>query len=152
MQSLKSKVWGALLLFVGLVPAAIAKDEVFATADGAVRGYDVVAYHEQQQAVKGAVEFSHDWQGATWRFASAASRDKFAAAPEKYAPKYGGYCAYGMSQGYKVGVDPEAFAIVDGVLYLNYSKSVQATWNTDRATYITTADANWRKLEHSAYE
>lgn len=152
MQRLMTMIVGAVLLLTGLVPSAHAVDEVFATAEGAVRGYDVVAYHEQQQAVKGAAEFSHDWQGASWRFASAASRDKFAAAPEKYAPKYGGYCAYGMSQGYKVGIDPEAFAIVDGVLYLNYSKAVQTTWNGNRARYITIADRNWPKLEHSAYE
>jgi YHS domain-containing protein len=146
------KVLALVLVSLGWVSQARAVDEVFATEDGAVRGYDVVAYHEQQKAVKGSAEFSHDWQGATWRFASAASRDKFSAAPEKYAPKYGGYCAYGMSQGYKVGTDPEAFAIVDGALYLNYNKSVQRTWNQDRPGYIKLADGNWLKLEHSAYE
>ena len=67
----------------------------------------------------------------------------FAANPEKYAPQYGGYCAWAVSQGYTASTDPEAWKIVDGKLYLNYSKSVQLTWEQDAAGNIAAADENW---------
>lgn len=132
--------------------SANAADEVFATADGAIRGYDPVAYHVESKPVPGKAGITHEWNGAIWRFVSVANRDRFVADPERYAPRYGGFCAYGTAQGYKVSTDPEAFAIVDGRLYLNYSKPVQTTWNQDRAGYIRKADANWTRLEHAAYE
>jgi len=112
----------------------------------AIQGYDVVAYATQQQAVKGQRAFSHQWQGVQWQFASAENRGRFAAAPESFAPQFGGFCAYGVSRGYAVDVDPAAFSIVDGKLYLNYSKRVQATWNQDRAGYIEKARQNWPKV------
>lgn len=141
----------ALLLATFASSPARAADEVFATADGAIRGFDAVAYHTQSRAVRGSAKFTHAWNGATWRFASKRNRDRFAADPDRYAPRYGGYCAYGTSQGYKVSTDPDAFAIVDGRLYLNYNKPVQLTWNTDRPGYIAIADRNWVDLEHGAY-
>ena len=131
---------------------AHAADEVFATAEGAIRGYDPVAYHVQAKAVRGSPKFTHAWNGVTWRFAYRRNRDRFAADPARYAPRYGGYCAYGTAQGYKVSTDPDAFAIVEGRLYLNFSKPVQATWNTDRPGHIASADRNWRGLEHEAYQ
>ena len=112
----------------------------------AIQGYDAVAYQTQQQAVKGQRAFSHEWRGVRWHFASAANRDRFAAAPESFAPEFGGFCAYGVSRGYAVDIDPEAFAVIDGRLYLNYSKRVQATWNQDRAGYIEKARQNWPKV------
>ena len=140
----------AVLLLVLALPAA-AVDEVFQTDDGAIRGYDPVAYHVENRPVKGRAEFSHHWNGASWRFASAANRDLFAADPARYAPQYGGYCAFGTSRGYKVSTDPAAFAIVDGKLYLNYNKPVQTTWNRDRPGYIATADRNWVELAPTPY-
>lgn len=140
----------AVLLLVLALPAA-AVDEVFQTDDGAIRGYDPVAYHVENRPVKGRAEFSHHWNGARWRFASAANRDLFAADPARYAPQYGGYCAFGTSRGYKVSTDPAAFAIVDGKLYLNYNKPVQTTWNRDRPGYIATADRNWVELAPTPY-
>lgn len=89
--------------------------------------------------------------GARWRFASKANRDLFVADPERYAPRYGGFCAYGTSQGHKVSTDPNAFAIVNGRLYLNYNKAVQTTWNKDRVDYIAKADLQWNVLEHDEY-
>lgn len=112
----------------------------------AVQGYDVVAYHLQQQAVKGSRAFTHTWRGVTWQFSSAENRDRFAKTPESFMPAFGGFCAYGVSRGYAVDVDPQAFAVVDGTLYLNYSKSVQQTWNTDRAGYIEKARQRWPKV------
>lgn len=140
----------ALTLLLTALPAA-AVDEVFQTGEGALRGYDTVAYHTVGAPVKGRAEFSHDWNGATWRFASAANRDAFVADPANYAPQYGGYCSYGASRGYKVGTDPAAFAVVDGRLYLNYNLPVQATWNKDRPGYIAQADRNWVTLEAAPY-
>jgi YHS domain-containing protein len=115
----------------------------------ALQGYDVVAYFTQNAAVKGNQAFTHAWNGLQWRFASSQNRDAFAKEPERYVPAFGGYCAYGVSRGYAVDIDPEAFAVVDGSLYLNYSKSVQRTWNQDRSGYIEKARLQWpRVLAH----
>jgi hypothetical protein len=114
-----------------------------ATGGIALNGYDVVAYFTDGRAVRGAAAFSQVWRGTRWLFASASNRDAFIAAPEKYAPQFGGFCAYGVSRGYAVDIDPNAWSIVDGRLYLNYSKSVQRTWDKDRSGYIKRAETNW---------
>jgi YHS domain-containing protein len=123
--------------------AAAQKAEIYADRSGAIRGFDPVAYFADSRPVKGSDQFTHRWKGATWRFASAENRDRFAAAPEKYAPQYGGYCAYGVAQNYAVSIDPQAWSIVEGKLYLNYSRGVRDTWNKDIPGYIGKADANW---------
>ena len=96
--------------------------------------------------MKGSLEFQQQWTGATWLFADAGNRDLFAADPNKYAPRYGGYCAYAVSEGHTANIDPEAWRIVDGKLYLNYSKGVQKKWERDRESRIQTADKNWPTL------
>jgi len=78
----------------------------------AVQGYDVVAYFTDKAAVKGSARFVHTWNGVEWRFASPEHRDAFEKDPARYAPAFGGYCAYGVSRGYAVDIDPEAFAVV----------------------------------------
>lgn len=136
-----------VLIVVAIVPAR-AGGVVFSSWGNAIRGYDPVAYFSQGKPLKGDSNFSHKWRGATWRFASAANRDKFAASPEKYAPQYGGYCAWAVSQGYTASTDPQAWKIVDGKLYLNYSKSVQKQWiEGGIPRLIAAGDANWPKLE-----
>ena len=128
-------------------PAALAqKPPVFSDRDGAIRGYDPVAYFDQKGPVKGAKQFSHPWRGATWYFASAENRDKFAAEPERYAPRYGGYCAYAVAQGYTADIDPSAWSIVDGKVYLNYSLGVRERWSKDIPGYIRKADASWPEV------
>ena len=112
----------------------------------AIEGTDPVAYFRDGRPVEGSSDYEHEWMGATWRFVSAANRDAFAADPEKYAPQYGGYCAWAVSQGYTAKIDPEAWKIVDGRLYLNYSKDVQAEWSEDIPGNIGKGDANWPKL------
>src|SRR6476646_610441 len=102
----------------------------------AIRGYDPVAYFTESRPVKGSPQFSFSWRNVTWHFAGAEDRDKFAASPERYAPQYGGYCAYAVSQGHTASINPEAWRIVDGKLYLNYSKGVQKTWEKDTGGYI----------------
>lgn len=109
----------------------------------AVKGYDVVAYFTDGKPVEGKSGFKHEWMGTTWHFASAEHRDRFKANPEKYAPQYGGYCAWAVSQGYTAKIDPDAWKIVDGKLYLNNSKSVQEKWVADIPGNITRADGNW---------
>jgi len=133
-----------LIAAVSFSQAALAqKPQVFSDRDGAIRGYDPVAYFDQGGPVKGSKQFSHQWGGATWHFASAENRDRFAAAPEKYAPRYGGYCAFGVAEGYAVSIDPSAWSIVDGTLYLNYSHGVRERWRKDISGHIRKADANW---------
>ena len=133
-----------LIAAILLSPAALAqKPSVFSDRDGAIRGRDPVAYFDQKGPVKGSKQFSHPWQGATWYFTSAENRDKFAAEPERYAPRYGGYCAYAVAQGYTADIDPAAWSVVDGKLYLNYSLSVRERWRKDIPGYIRKGDANW---------
>ncbi len=112
----------------------------------AIKGYDPVAYFTDAKPVKGGTDFTFDWNGATWRFASAAHRDTFKAAPEKYAPQYGGYCAWAVSEGRTAGIDPAAWKIVNGKLYLNYSLEVQKKWEADIPGHIARAEVNWPKL------
>jgi YHS domain-containing protein len=112
----------------------------------AIKGYDSVAYFDQSKAVKGSAKFEFVWNGAKWQFATAAHRNAFAKEPAKYAPQYGGYCAYGVSQGHAVPVDPEAWKIVDGKLYLNYNKDIQKEWFKDIPGHINEANENWPKL------
>lgn len=107
----------------------------------AIYGYDTVAYFTLGKAVKGDEAFTTQWRGADWYFSNQQHLDLFLSDPEKYAPQYGGYCAYAMSDGRLVGIDEDAFTILDGKLYLNYSKSVMKEWNANAAEYIEQADA-----------
>lgn len=112
----------------------------------AIQGYDPVAYFTQDAAIEGSAEFTATHQGATYQFASADNRDLFAADPAKYAPAYGGFCAYAVANGYTAKVDPAAYSVVDGKLYLNYSKGVRSRWQNDVAGNISKGDANWPSL------
>ena len=112
----------------------------------AIDGYDPVAYFTEMKAVKGVPEFRADYQGSTFQFVSVDHRDAFAADPAKYAPQYGGYCAYGVAKGYKAKIDPEAFSVVHGTLYLNYSDAIRTRWLSDVPGYIQQADANWPEV------
>ena len=127
--------------------AASAIEPVFSTTfGGAIRGYDPVAYFTEGRPVEGTSAHRYEWKGAAWSFASAANRAAFEADPEKYAPRYGGYCAWAVSQGYTASIDPEAWRIVDGALYLNYSLDVQERWAKDIPGNIARAEANWPRL------
>ena len=135
------------VIFQAVVPPAFAGDLVYTSWGKAIDGYDPVAYFKQGKPVEGDSDYTTEWMGAKWYFASAADRDAFARDPEKYAPQYGGYCAWAVSQGYTAKSDPDAWKIVNGKLYLNYSADVQATWVKDIPGNITKADANWPKIE-----
>ena len=112
----------------------------------AIDGYDPVAYFVSGKPVKGSRAFETTWQGATWRFATQENRDRFAEAPGKFAPQFGGYCAYAVSQGTTAKIDPDAWKIVDGRLYLNLNKDIQSIWEQDIPGYIRLAAENWPKL------
>lgn len=109
----------------------------------AIRGADPVAYFTDAAHVSGSDEFTHNWQGVTWKFASAENRDRFAADPDAYAPQYGGFCAYAVSQGTTASIEPDSWKIVEGKLYLNYNKKIQTRWEKDIPGYITAANQNW---------
>ena len=117
--------FAVLLLACATTAFAGKVDAIFTHAGLAIRGYDPVAYHLQAQPAKGIPQISYQWRGATWLFATAENRDSFQAEPERYAPQYGGYCAYAVSKGRTASIDPEAWRVVDGKLYLNYSRGVQ---------------------------
>jgi YHS domain-containing protein len=112
----------------------------------ALKGHDPVAYFTMGKPAKGSAEFSHQWMGATWHFTSSASRDQFITNPEQYAPQFGGYCSWAVSRGYTADVDPQAWKVVDGKLYLNYSKGVQQKWEGDVKGNIEKAVQNWPQL------
>jgi hypothetical protein len=109
-------------------------------------GHDVVAYFNAGRPVAGSAQITHVWNGATWRFSTTANRDAFAAAPERFAPAYGGHCSWAAAQGYKAKGDPKNWKIVDGRLFLNYNADVQKTWETNIPSFITSADGNWPGL------
>lgn len=112
----------------------------------AVGGYDPVAYFTDGKPVKGRTDITLQHEGAEWRFASAANRDAFRADPARYAPQYGGYCAWAVASGYTAKGDPDAWTISGGKLYLNYNKSVQKSWEKDIAGNVKKGDANWPKV------
>lgn len=140
-------VFALFLSVVTFTPAYADKAPTYQSLFGtAIDGTDPISYFDEGRPIEGKSEFSHEWNGATWYFTSAENRDRFIATPQKYAPQYGGYCAWAVSQGYTASTDPEAWKIVDGKLYLNYSKSVQTTWEKDVPGNISSANANWPKV------
>jgi YHS domain-containing protein len=139
--------WLLMVLSVLSCARSSAVAPVNVTAEGiAIKGYDPVAYFTEQMPVKGSATFEYLWSGAKWRFATAEHRDLFKSGPEKYAPKYGGYCAYAVSKGKIVDIDPEAWTVFEGRLYLNVSRDVRRLWEKDKEEYIKKADANWPRL------
>lgn len=116
----------------------------------AIHGFDAVAYFTDHKPVKGVAAYSYRWMNAEWRFSSGEHRDRFAAAPEKFAPQYGGFCAWAVGHNHTADIDPEAWSIVDGKLYLNYDRGVQSKWEQDRRRWIDAADRNWPALHSSS--
>ena len=115
----------------------------------AADGADVVAYfglEAGENGVRGSDEHVTEWDGAKWRFASAENKAAFEANPEKYAPQFGGYCSYAVSQGYTAHGDRNAWTIHEGKLYLNYNKSVRRRWLGDIQGNVAKGNANWPKV------
>jgi YHS domain-containing protein len=138
-----------LFAFILTAMSAICqKSPVYISAGSAIGGYDPVAYFMMSKPVKGLPAYTMDWQGAKWLFASQDNLNTFKLAPEKYAPQYGGYCAYGLADGHKASTEPDAWTISSGKLYLNYNKDVQASWLKDKEGYIQKADKNWAEIKN----
>jgi len=115
--------------------------------DVAIHGYDPVAYFTQNKAVEGSAEYTATHDGAIYRFASKQNRDLFKSNTDKYAPQFGGYCAMGVALNKKLDVDPDAFHIADGKLYLNLNKAVQKKWYEDVPGNIKSANRIWSGIE-----
>ncbi|OUR64514.1 hypothetical protein A9Q79_04210 [Methylophaga sp. 42_25_T18] len=140
-----------LLMLLTLSATSFAKtpDVYSDQTKGAIQGADPVAYFSLTpgaNAVIGNKDINAQWNGATWYFVSKDNRLIFLENPEKYAPKYGGYCAFAVSHGFTKTTNPDAWHIVDGKLYLNLSKDVQKKWLRDVPGNIQRADANWPKV------
>jgi YHS domain-containing protein len=143
---LRKQLLGVIGLFLLLPLAYAGKSPIFATSDGAIRGHDPVAYFTEGKPTKGSDQHTFEWQGEKFKFASAENLALFKANPEKYAPQYGGYCAYAESEGYTASTVPEAWTIVDGKLYLNYSLGIRKRWQRDIRGRIAAADKHWPEV------
>ena len=131
----------------GAMPALANEIDTY-TVDGiALGGTDPVSYFTGGAPAQGSPDITAEQDGVTWRFATAENRDAFAADPDKYRPAYGGWCAYGVAKGAKATTIPDAWTIIDGKLYLNYSRIVQGLWSIDSAGYIEKADAAWPEIK-----
>lgn len=124
-----------------------ASSRIYNTGGIAIDGSDTVAYFTQGRPVAGDVTINHNWNGARWHFSTVANRDAFAADPEAFAPQYGGYCAWSMTQGSTAPTVPEAWGVVDGKLYLNYSSRIQRRWDRNIPGYIALADEIWPSIK-----
>jgi len=136
-------VW--LILGINSIPAWAKESPIYTAlfSKTALGGYDAVAYFTEQRPVKGVAQFSALYKGVEWRFSRADNRDKFLADPERFAPQYGGYCAWAVSQGYTASGDPQHWKIVENKLYLNYDADVQKKWEKNIPEFIKSADKNW---------
>ncbi len=127
-------------------PVMAKKPSTYTSGGAAVGGYDPVAYFKQGKAVKGSSKHATKYKGATYRFASAENLKAFKASPARYAPQFGGYCAWAVSQGYTAHGDPRAWSVVGGKLYLNYNSSVRSKWKRNASSNIKKGRANWPKV------
>lgn len=119
---------------------------IFAPGGLAIDGYDAVAFFKESKPVKGSGMYSYKYQDATWLFSSKENLEAFTSMPTKYAPQYGGYCAYGISQGHKSPTEPGTWTIVNSKLYFNYNNKVKQLWIKDQAHLIEIADQEWPKI------
>lgn len=141
------RLLGLLLLFVSSV--SLAEDEIYTSflSNKALSGYDTVAYFTEGEPVKGSSDFSTLYKNAQWYFSSKENLELFLNNPNQYAPQYGGYCSWAVSEknDFAPG-DPNQWAIVDGKLYLNYDKKIKTLWDANQAVHIQQADKNWPNL------
>lgn len=122
------------------------------TNDVAIHGYDPVAYFSKDKAIEGSAKYTAIYEDAIYRFSSKENRDAFKSDPSRYAPQFGGYCAMGVALDKKLDVDPDAFYIHDGKLYLNLNKDVQKKWLTDVPGHLKTAERTWSGIEDLSVE
>ena len=138
------------LLSIFFIVQTNAQSEVFAPGGMAINGYDAVAFFKDSKPVKGSAMYSYQYKDAKWLFTSKENLDVFMGMPDKYTPQYGGYCAYGTSEGHKAPTQPETWTIVNDKLYFNYNKQVKQMWMKDQAQRIELADIGSERGEHLA--
>lgn len=126
------------------------QSEIFAPDGKAIKGYDAVAFFKEAKPVVGADSLTYQYKGSDWLFASRANLEAFKANPDQYVPQYGGYCAYGTSQGHKAPTETDTWTIVDDKLYFNYNMKVKNTWSKKREELIEKADTQWPLIKDKA--
>jgi len=149
MKSIKALFLATMLIFGAVVSTSALAQDVTHSTPG-ISGYDPVAYFTDGKAMKGTGYHVAVFQGVTYLFANKEHKQLFEANPQKYVPAYGGYCAYGVYERKKFFVDPEAWTIVQGKLYLNLDKDVRRIWQKDIPGYIAKADAIWPVIKDKA--
>jgi YHS domain-containing protein len=135
------------VILFSLLSVFAQKSAVFEQSGKAIRGYDPVAYFTEAKPVMGKDELVYNWNNTNWYFSSQQNLDSFKTNPEKYAPQYGGYCAYGLSDGHKAPTSPDAWTIENGKLYLNYNTKVREYWSKNRDERIEKANKNWPDIK-----
>lgn len=149
----RSSLFIAALLVAGIATVTQASQKVAPVNTDrkglALHGYDPVTYFESDKPAMGSERFSYGYKGATWRFVSAENRRKFAQDREMYMPQFGGYCAKAVSENNTADVDPLAYKIVDGKLYLNYDAKIQKVWEQDIPGRIANAEKFWPGLQRT---
>lgn len=126
------------------VAAHAQQPEIYKVNGLGAHGLDVVSLVNELPSIKGEEKYSYDWNGARWLFISQAHVDSFKVAPEKYAPQYGGYCAFGTSRGYKAPTESDTWTVVANRLYFNYNLKVKEAWSKNTDAYIHKADSSWQ--------
>ena len=139
----------AVALLVAVVATPVFAGDVTHSTPG-IGGYDPVSYFTKGTAQRGSGYHVADYQGVTYAFVSEENKELFEANPGKYAPAYGGWCAYGVAVGKKFVADPEVWKIVKGKLYLNLDRDIQAKWDKDIPGYIKTGNDNWKEIRDKA--
>ena len=140
----------SLFVIAAVAVTSLAESGQFYEKDGvAIDGFDPVAYFEDHQAVKGLPTLSHVYKGSTFRFASPRHLALFRQTPERFAPQFGGFCAYGVAEGVKAAVAGEIWEVVEGKLYLNHDAQVQMKWKAGRSSLLRAAHAKWPQVESS---
>ncbi len=124
------------------------KPEIFSKNGIALEGYDPITFFEESEPVLGKKDLSLDYKGVEWRFTTSDNLSEFKSRPESYIPKYGGYCAYGTSNGYKAPTKIETWTVYQGKLYFNYNMKVKQKWSSDKDNYIKKADKYWQTFDH----
>lgn len=135
------------LFLLLLLSFSLQAETLFKSAGIAIEGFDAVSYHTIKKAVRGDAQYSYSWNDGTWLFSSQENLNLFSKNPKKYAPEYGGYCAYAAAQGALAPVDPTVWTIHNNKLYLNFSRGVGNRWNEDKKNYIKNADTHWKTLK-----
>ncbi|WP_413669767.1 YHS domain-containing (seleno)protein [Mucilaginibacter sp. Mucisp86] len=135
------------LALVTAVQAYAQQSEIFAPGGKAIKGYDPVAFFKESKPIKGLDKFQYQWKDATWFFSTSENLEAFKADPEKYAPQYGGYCAYGTSQGHKAPTQANTWTVLNDKLYFNYNDKVKELWTKDQANLIKAADEKWPEMK-----